>query len=210
METQITPNHNPLIDISEVNFNFRKTKDEETGEEVKRPTVTLPIPRPSVEGLVAILEAGGKSLDLLMEAASDVVLARAREILNERPDITKSEQFPYAQLSWEAIADLEKAERRGGGIPKEVWEDFIADYVSIMPSLTGKELQRVKNAAAHLKNKFTMIKTSKKMLAAMVDQLAIYLNGSPNAEQYLDCVNFLTTKADKLMNVTEEEMLSAL
>lgn len=210
MSEEMQINYDPTVDFKEANFNFRKQKDEETGEETKRPTVTLNLPVPSVEGVANIFRAGGKQLELLMEAVTDVVVSRAREILNENSNIVKSEQFPYAELTWEQIANLPKAERRGGGIPKELWDDFVSDYISIMPSLTGKDEQRVKNAAAHLKNKFAQIKTQKKMLSALTDQLAIYINGSPNAEQYLDCVNFLTSKADKLMNVTEEDMLAAL
>lgn len=198
------------VDVQEVNFSFRKVKDEKTGLEYKRPTITLPVPKPSVEGIVAILEEGdAKKLELLLEAVGDVVIARAREIISESESIT-AEDFPYEQLTWDAIAALPKAERRGGGIPKETWEDFIADYIAVMPGLTGKTTEKVENAARNFANKFAAIKTNKKVLQLLVDQLGIYTNSAANAEQFLDCITFLMEKADKLMNISEEELLANL
>lgn len=198
------------VDVQEVKFSFRTVKDDKTGIEFKRPTLILPIPKPSIEGIVAILEGGdAKQQELLLEAVADVVISRARDLVNEKEDIT-AEDFPYSQLTWEAIAALPKAERRGGGIPKEVWEDFIKDYITVMPSLTGKTADKVENAARNFANKFAAIKTNKKVLSLLVDQLGIYTNGSPNAEQYLECIKFLTEKADKLMNISEEELLANL
>lgn len=197
------------VDVQDVNFSFRKVVDEKTGVESKRPTITLPILKPSVEGLVAILEEGGKGLELLLEAAADVVISRAREIINENETMT-AEDFPYEKLQWAAIAELPKAERRGGGISKETWEEFIKDYIAVMPGLTGKPVEKVENAARNYANKFAAVKTNKKVLGLLVDQIGIYTNGAPNAEQFLECINFLTDKADKLMNMSEEELLANL
>lgn len=197
------------VDVQEVNFSFRKVTDEKTGLESKRPTITLPVLKPSVEGLVAIFEAGGKGLELLLEAAADVVISRARELINENEELTAA-NFPYEELVWDKIANLPKAERRGGGISKETWEEFIKDYVAIMPSLTGKTVDKVENAARNFANKFAAVKTNKKVLGLLVDQLGIYAEGAPNAEQYVECLNFLTEKADKLINMSEEELLANL
>lgn len=207
--SKVQANFDNKVDVQEVNFSFRKTTDEKTGVEYKRPTVTLAVPKPSVEGLVAILEAGGKGLELLLEAAADVVIGRARELVNEMEDVT-GETFPYDQLSWEVISNLPKAERRGGGIPKETWEEFIKDYVAVMPGATGKSLDKVENAARNFANKFAAVKTNKKVLSLLVDQLSIYTNASQNAESFIECINFLMEKADKLMNMSEEEMLANL
>lgn len=197
------------VDVQEVNFSFRKVTDEKTGVDYKRPTVTIPVLKPSVEGLVKILETGGSGLQLLLEAAADVVISRAREIINESENMTSAD-FPYDELIWDKIASLPKAERRGGGIPKETWEEFIKDYITVMPSLTGKTLEKVENAARNFANKFAAVKTNKKVLGLLVDQLGIYTNGATNAENFLECINFLTEKADKLINMSEEELLANL
>jgi len=206
---KVQANFDNTVDVQEVNFSFRKVTDEKTGVEYKRPTITLPVLKPSVEGLVKILETGGKGLELLLEAAADVVISRARELINESEDIT-AESFPYEELLWDKIASLPKAERRGGGIPKETWEEFIKDYIAIMPSLTGKTMDKVENAARNFANKFAAVKTNKKVLGLLVDQLGIYTEGATNAEQFVECINFLTEKADKLMNMSEEELLANL
>ena len=209
LTTRVQAKFDNKVDVQEVNFSFRKVTDDKTGVDYKRPTVTLPVPKPSVEGLVAIFEAGGKGLELLLEAAGDVVISRARELINESEGML-AEDFPYESLTWEVIANLPKAERRGGGIPKELWEEFIKDYISAMPALTGKALDKVENAARNFANKFAAVKTNKKVLGLLSDQLGIYATGASNAEQFVECINFLSEKVDKLMNMSEEELLANL
>lgn len=213
-ETQsLQANFDNTVDKVTVKFSFRKviTKDEATGIETenKRPSVELDLPLLSVEGMVAAIQAGGKQLDLIMEAIRDVQIARARELVNENENIN-SENFPYEELSWAKIANLPKAERRGGGISKEVWDEFSKDYVAIMPAATGKSIEQVKNAAKILLNKFQQVKTNKPVLKLLKDQLALYIANSPNAEQFSDCVEFLVEKADKFLSATDEELLSNL
>ena len=208
--TPIVANYDNTIDFIAAKFHFKKVKIEETGEEYKRPTVELEkVPVPSVEGIIAILEAGGKQLDLLMEAVQNIVLDRARELVNEKEGVT-AETFPFAELAWEKIATLPKAERRGGGISKETWEDFSKDYIAVMPGLTGKDAEKVGNAAKLLLNKFNAVKTNKQVIGYLRDQLAVYLNGSPNAETYKDCVEFLDAKAGILLEADEASLLANL
>jgi len=209
----VAANFDNTVDKVAVKFNFRKvvTKDEATGVEVetKRPTVELELPLITVEGLVKALEAGGKQLDLVLEAVRDVQINRARELVNEKEDIS-ADNFPYAQLSWEAISNLPKAERRGGGIPKEQWEDFAKDYVAIMPGVTGKKPEQIANASKILLNKFQQVKTNKPVLALLKEQLGIYANSSPNAEQYSDCISFLVEKADTFLSMDDAQLLANL
>ena len=213
--TQAAPiaNFDNTVDKVTVKFNFRKvvTKDEVSGVEVesKRPTVELDLPLLSVEGIVKVFEAGGKQLDLLVEAVREVQISRARELVNEKEDITAA-NFPYDQLLWNSIANLPKAERRGGGIPKETWEEFSKDYVAVMPAVTGKSIEQVTNAAKILLNKFQLVKTNKPVLKLLKDQVALYANSSPNAEQYSDCIQFLVEKADTFINLDDAALLANL
>jgi hypothetical protein len=207
MNDTIQANFNKMIDEKEVKFSFRTVKDEATGLESKRPTIEQKIPVPSVEGIIAILEAGGKQLELLQEAVADIVFQRAREILADDEKLT---EVPLDQLSWEVISNLPQAERKGRGIPKEVWEEFAKDYVAVMPSVTGKSAEQVGNAAKILLNKFSAVKTNKPILNLLKSQLAMYLNSSPNAEAYQGCVEFLINKAEALLNVDEAALLANL
>lgn len=200
------------VDIKEYKFHFKKVKDEATGLESKRPTVELSLPVPSVEGIIQILEEGTdkpKNLELLLEAVAEVIQERARELVNEKEDINQ-DNFPLDELTWEKIANLPKAERRGGGISKEVWEEFAADYITVMPAVTKKSAEQVGNAAKILLNKFNAVKTNKPVLKLLKDQLGLYVTNSPNAETYQECVEFLTKKADALLSVDEAQLLANL
>lgn len=209
----VAANFDNTVDKVATKFNFRKvvTKDETSGLEVetKRPSVEIELPLLSVEGIVIEFEAGGKRLELIVEAIREVQIQRAREIVSEREDIT-AENFPYDQLTWEVIANLPKAERRGGGIAKEVWEEFGKDYIAVMPGATGKSLEQVTNASKILLNKFQQIKTNKVVLQLLKDQLAIYANDSPKAEEFSDCINFLADKADTFLKMDDAALLANL
>lgn len=209
LHRSITANFNNLVDTKDYKFHFKKVKDEATGLESRRPTVELVLPVPSVEGIIKILEAGGKQLELLQDAVAEVIQDRAREIVNDKEDITQ-DNFPMDELSWEKIANLPKAERRGGGISKEVWEEFSADYITVMPAVTKKTAEQVGNAAKILLNKFNAVKTNKPVLKLLKDQLGLYVTNSPNAETYQECVEFLTKKADALLSVDEAKLLENL
>lgn len=196
------------VDVAEVNFHFKKVTDA-AGNESKRPTVTLKLPVPSVEGLVQIITDGGKGLELLLEAAKEVIIKQTREIVNVTETIDQ-ESLPLDQLSWEAIANLPQAERRGGGIPKETWEEFGKDYIAVMPAVTGKKLESVTLAAKVFLLKFSNVKTDKKALALLKAQLALYATNSPNVEEYIECVQFLDKKADTLLAADSSNLLDAL
>lgn len=205
----IKANHNPLLDSKPTKFHFKSVKDEATGLSSKRPSVELNLVVPSVEGIIEIIQTGGKGLELLQEAVEAIVNSRAREIINEKEDVT-ADNFPYEELLWEKIANLPKAERRGGGIAKETWEDFAKDYIAIMPSVTGKSAEQVANAVKIYLTKFASVKSNKPVLKLLQDQLAVYVNHSPQAESFSDCVDFLNNKADNLLNMDEAALIANL
>lgn len=209
LHTTIKANFDNKVDILDTNFHFRKVKDADTKIETKRPTVGIPVPAPSVEGIIAIIEAGGKGLELMLEAVRDKVLEQAREIINEDENISAA-NFPYAKLSWDFIANLPKAERRGGGIAAELWADFAKDYVEIMPGLTGKTKESVELAAKVFTSKFANAKTNKPVLKLLQAQLGIYINNTTQGEQFAPCVEWLSNKLDTLINTDETNLLLSL
>ena len=202
--TQIIPNFDNKVDLKEYKFHFKK---DDLGN--KRETVELKLPAPSVEGLVAIIEAGGKGLELLLQVSADAVASQARSILNDNESMTAA-QFPINDCTWESIANMPEAEKRGRGIAKEVWDEFAKDYIAIMPSVTGKTAEAVALAAKLLLNKFQAVKSNKPVIKKLQEQLTIYLNGSPNAETYMDCVKFLDEKATALQLADDTLLLANL
>jgi len=209
LQHDIKVNYDFSVAVKPVNFNFKKSTDKATGIETIRNSVQLALPYPSMEGIVAILEAGGKGLELLVEAIEGVVNAAARELLYDDVSLTAA-TFPVDKVSWEFIANLPKAQRRGGGIPKETWEGFGQDYVDVMPAVTGKSIEQIANAAKILVAKLNQVKTNEPVLQLLVGQLAVYADNSPNIDEYKECVSFLLEKADTFLNVSEEELLANL
>lgn len=205
----IKVNYDFNVNVKDVTFNFKKSVDKATGIETIREAVLLALPYPSVEGIVAILEAGGKGLDLLLESMETVVNQQARNILYDDTALTAA-TFPVDKCSWEHIANIPKVQRKGGGIPKETWEAFTSDYIEVMPEVTGKTTDQVANAAKILGQKLTAVRTNEPVLQLLVEQLGLYLENSPNAEEYTECVEFLLNKADTFLNVSEEELLANL
>ena len=200
----IIVNFDNKLDIKSAKFNFREATDKDTGVKTKRATVELALPIPSVEGVVAILEAGGKALDLLLEAVQEVVIQRARDVINDSETVT-SENFDYSQVDWNTIANLEKEDRRSG-ISKETWDDFATDYVAVMPAVSGTSKEQAANAAKIFAGKFTSIKSKKDVIAKLKLRLAMYAEHSPKAAEFAECIDFLFKKADKLISAKEESL----
>lgn len=207
----IQANHNPLLDVAETTFTFRKTKDEETGVETKRPNVEVKLPVLSIEGIVDVLTRGGKELELLQSAVKATYTDFVKSLLSDDSTIT-SENFPYDKVTWEAIANQPESERRGRGIAKEVWEDFIKSYLEVMPGLTGRTVEQVKRQAAILAAKLNPLRNHEKkeeILPKFKEQLTLYINNAPDAESYAECVKFLLEKVDSLLSADKESNLAA-
>lgn len=201
----VSVNFDNKLDYKSAKYAFRTMTDPATGVKTKRGTIELDkIPTPSVEGIVAILETGGKPLDLLLEAVQEVVFSRVRDIVNESESVT-AETFDYSLCDWNVIANLEKEDRRSG-ISKETWEEFAADYVEIMPAVSNTTKEQCTNAAKIFAGKFASIKTKKDVIAKLQVRLAMYAEHSPKAQEYAECIDFLFKKAKKLIEAKEESL----
>lgn len=201
---EIVANVDKLHDVKELKFGFRTQKDAETGVETKRATVEVKLPVLSVEGIIDVLQRGdAKEMELLQQAIENTYTDFIKSKLAEDASLT-SENFPYAEVTWTAIANQPESERRGRGIQKEVWEDFFKDYIAVMPGLTGKDVKFVEKQAAVLAQKLQPLKNHEdkaQILPKFKDQLTIYLGGSKNAENFAECVEFLLKKIESLLAV---------
>lgn len=195
-------NTDKFHDVKELKFGFRTIKDADTGVETKRPTVEVKLPVLSFEGIVQVLQNGGKQLELLMQAVEGTYADFIKSKLAEDATIT-SENFPYNEVTWDAIANQPESERKGRGIAKEVWEDFFKDYIAVMPAATGKTDKQIEKQAAVLAQKLNPLKNHEDkatILPKFKDALTVYLNTSKQAETFSECVDFLLKKADTLLN----------
>lgn len=211
----IKANYNFAVNVKPTTFHFKGVKElDDEGKVIstyKRESVTLAIPYPSVQGIIDILQAEDNEteLALLLDAVEGIVTTQARALISD-DEAVNAATLDVNKLSWTFIANMPKPERTGGGIAKEIWDAFAEDYKEVMPEATGKTEEAVANAAKILLNKFSVVKTQAPVLEMLVGQLAIYLEATTNAEIYAPCVEFLTDKADKLLNVSAEDLLAAL
>lgn len=204
-DTQTAPevhaNYDKNVDVKDFTFHFKKDK---LGN--KRASVELKLPMPSVEGIIEILQKGGKELELLQDAIYDVIRNQAGSIVSEDEKISQA-TFPTTQVLWSAIANMPKADRRSSTIDTAVWEAFAKDYIEVMPSVTGKSVEAITNATVVYLKKFSIIKTNKEVLAKLKDQLALYLEHSKNADQFQEILELLLSKADSYLSANDVEML---
>ena len=192
-------NTNEATVLQKFTFRFKKDK---LGN--KRAPVELNLPVPTISGIVDILKAGGKELELLNDAIYGVVKSVASEIVADNANISQ-DNFPTAQVLWTAIANMPKAER--ATIPQEQWDGFAADYLAVMPGLTGKSADQVGLATQIYLKKFVMVKTNKPILGKLKEQLALYME-TPNAENFQDVMELLLRRVDAYLSAEEQVILA--
>lgn len=207
-------------------FHFKK---DDLGN--KRPSVTLQLPFLTLAGVAAIINMKmiqvaddankedpaviaaikhNKSVEnqqeLLLSELESTVYVQARSQVNDNVDINQ-ETLDLSKLSWEFIANIPKAERKGAGISKEVWEAFVADYIAIMPALIGRDVEKVTNAATLLSKRFQPVKTVKKVISQLKEYLDIWFSNTASAEDLAEVYEFLSKKAEELLAADEAKLL---
>lgn len=200
------PAHVGNYQPKEVKFNFRQNKELGT----KRASVTLNVNVLTLQGLVDILNGGDeKQINLILETLQIPILEQARAQVDENESIS-AETFDASKVTWEFISKLEPAARRGGGIPKETWELFVADYIEVMPGVTGKTVEQATKAATLLGNKLSSVKGNKPVLTFLRAQLDLWFASTSKSEDFVDCYQFLVNKADTLLTADDAELLKNL
>jgi hypothetical protein len=200
---------------AEWKFSFKKStiKDPETGEDVKRPPITLTVPVPTFDGVVKALEEDSatesrKVTNFLLDLIEDAIKDRVREQLTGEKPVMAQDQLNLAELTLTYIANLPKAERTGGGISKETWGEWEADYIAVMSPIRGEE--KATKAAKLFTARLTPVRSDKKVLEFLRGQLNVWASKSENNEEFLDVFTYLDSKCSELMNRDSEALLSAL
>lgn len=177
----------------------------------KRDTITLPLQFPTTEKIVEIFETGNeKGINKILGLMADAIIGNARGVLQDNPTMT-AENFPVDQLGWEAYEAATEAERKFNGIPQSLWDAFKADFIAVMPGITGMNdadgINRIKNAAKKLiDQRLAQDKTNKPMLNALYARLALYAEKAPNAENYAECIKALETKITTFLEFDEAKL----
>lgn len=176
----------------------------------KRPNIEINIPYLTIDGLVEAL-SDEKQTAYVLEILNDSIYQAVKvQINDEEKPLTKQEDLNREVITLAYLANQPPAERRGGGISKETWEAWAADYLEIMPAATGKKKENVQNAAALFLKKFQPVKTDKPVLAKLKEQLAVYTTATEKLEDFAVCVEFLDKKVDSLLASDSAKLLENL
>jgi len=193
------------VSAQDAKFRFKKDK---LG--AKRSDVELKILVPSLEGIKKILESGDKKQqDLLLEAVYDVCRDVVGGWVGEDQEASqKNYEANAAKYSWEAIANMERADRRSVTIPDEDWVKFADDYKTIMPAVSGKNAEAIDTAIQVYLKKMSPVKTNKKALQVLETQLGIYMENTKKGEELVDILELLTRRITNYLKADEPMILA--
>ena len=204
----------PVAQSYRFNFKSRRITDEngnEIGRTKKQPSLTVDLPVPSTDEVIAMLRAGGAEAVLLMAQIGDIVYQAARgqfdEIIEQFGDDDSKEvtadMLNYDQLSISYLANLPPSSRGVQAISDEEWQAFFEDYLAVMVAATGKTEDRIKNHI-NLFKRPQKAKANKEVLKVLVDQLDIYLASSGNLEDTGTCAVRIRDRFNKWISEPEK------
>lgn len=193
-------------------FDFRTDSETKT----RRPSFWLTGPVITWEGLLKRTSdpdpvVRGKYQNYVLDLISGQVFnAMKAQVGDEENPVNRQDDLKVENITLDALVNQPASVRRGNGISKEIWEAFGKDYLAVMPTATGKSVERINNQVKLLLGKFAACKTQKKVIKKLQEELEIYITATTELESYADCVEFLMTKSADLLNMTEETMLESL
>lgn len=186
-------------------FSFKK---DDLGN--KRETIELQLPKPTFDGILSALEDEKQQQYIIECVYADQVYQARLQVGDEAKPVNKQEELDISKLTIEAIANLPPSERKGAGISKETWKEFAEDYIAIMPSLQGKTVENVTNAAKIFVARMQPCKTNKAVLARLKDYLSFYFTKTTKAEEMQEVYQFLTDKIEAFLKLDEATLLQNL
>ena len=204
----------PVAQSYRFNFKSRRITDEngnEIGRTKKQPSLTVDLPVPTTDEVIAMLQSGGAEAVLLMMQISDIIYQAARgqfdEVIEQFGDDDSKEvtadMLNYDQLSISYLANLPPSSRGVQAISDEEWQAFFEDYLAVMVAATGKTEDRIKNHI-NLFKRPQKAKANKEVLKVLVDQLDIYLASSGNLEDTGTCAVRIRDRFNKWISEPEK------
>lgn len=206
-EVALLPAPIPATEMKVTTFNFKADKKLGTP---KRPPLMLQVPYPTLERVIDALSDEKQAAYILSLINDDVTKAVRDQINDETKPVDSQDKIDYSKLDLTFLANQPAGERRGGGIAKETWEAFSANYIEIMPAVTGKNPEQVQNAATLFAKRLAPVKTHKPTLQVLLDQLNLWFANTKDQEEFQEVYEFLSSKADTLLKTDDAELLKNL
>lgn len=159
----------------------------------KRPTITVSLPAVSEEDVIKALQEGGQAKQFLMAIANDAVYNEARNKINALISANPSCIITAAtvaefDISMEAVAAAymeESNSAKASGISKEMWAEFVLDYIATMEiALPDNPAEKTANAADHLKLRGVKCQSNLKMLTKLQTYLALWYANTARASEF--------------------------
>lgn len=165
-----------------LSFAFRTNK--ETG--VKRPTVEVEAEVPSKDGLVELLTsedpADAKVQELVIEGVISTLQSHIRSYVDEDKDFDQeayNRLLEQGKVDLHYIANMPRAERNV--LSKDDLEAFAADYIEVMPEITGKEVSRVRLTAEMVVERFKRITGDPEAVKVVKNNIVTFIENAPEA-----------------------------
>lgn len=206
-EVALLPAPLPATEMKVTTFNFKADKKLGTP---KRTPLQLQVPYPTLERVIDALSEEKQAAYILSLINDDVTKAVRDQINDETKPVDGQDKLDYQKLDLAFLANQPVGERRGGGIAKETWEAFSANYIEIMAAVTGKNPEQVQNAATLFVKRLAPVKTHKPTLQVLLDQLNLWFTNTKDQEEFQEVYEFLSSKADTLLKTDDAELLKNL
>jgi hypothetical protein len=209
-------------------FHFRKEKIKDSeGKEIevfKHPSVTIPIPVPTVEMVKEIFTAPttgdnnrGSEQKFILDLISDAFYSQAREQINNfregvdnpKEKLVTADVIDYSKLTITALANMPASER-GSKVSDEDMAAFLQDYVAVMPQASGKDASKIKAQADILERGLRSVKTDKKVLNVMNDLLTLWAANTANLEEHQEVYDMLTGRIKKWVAAEPRNVLESI
>lgn len=205
------------VAVAEVPFHFKSMTDPTTKEKIPaRAKITLQIPYVTFPGLVEKLGQEDATNPVIQNYVirlirDDAISAARQQVSDENKPVNSQEELDISKLTLDYLANQPESERRGGGIAKEVWDEFEKNYVAVKVSL-GKEVEKATNAAKIFVKKLQPVRTQKNILNFLKGELDTWYQGTDKEaqEEFSPVYEFLVAKVDAFLKIDDAALLSNL
>lgn len=166
-----------------------------------RAPVTLTYPVPTWEAVAQFVRSDEKHKVWLLDVLQDVVKNTVKEqVYDDSSPLNEQNELKINQLTLDYLSTIPKAERTGRGIAKEIWEAWAEDYKSVMIGIGQREAIKIGNAADALVKKFNPVRTNRKLVEFLRNELNIWADATQNFDDYIEIFEFLKGRANDIIN----------
>lgn len=210
--------------VTETKFSFRASKVINADSTVTvipaPPAVILELPYITTYGLQVALADDPKVLEYAVELANSAIYLAAREQVTAFYESEQGKQRQITQTDLDnskltilALATAPKAEYRGVGIPKELWQAFTEDYCQVMADLyPTRDADKIARQAEILAARLEPARAKPKVLEFLVGNCLAgdWWPATTRQDEFQVIFDFLSEKGAKLRTPDESETLDSL